>query len=294
MIPPTLLSPYSVADAPFAKRWMHCDGTAITVSVIIPALNEAENLPHVLPHIPSWVHEVLLVDGFSTDETVTVARAIHPSIRIVQQEGPGKGAALRSGYNAATGDILVMLDADGSTDPAEIPAFVGALLAGADFVKGSRFVQGAGTDDMPRLRKLGNRGFVTLANRLFGTKFTDITYGYNAIWSRHKYILALDIDNWASEIISNIRIARLGLRVVEVACFEHKRIAGEAKLKTFSAGWQILKAILAERFKSRYLPPSPAGIDEALVARELESDPALLPLSTTDETVALERTLGEA
>src|SRR5262245_43111345 len=114
---------------------------SVTVSVIIPALNEAKNLPYVLPRIPSDVHEVILVDGHSTDDTVQVARSLLPTIRIVTQDGRGKGAALRSGFAAATGKIIVMLDADGSTDPGEIPAFVGTLLAGADFAKGSRFLQ---------------------------------------------------------------------------------------------------------------------------------------------------------
>src|SRR6058998_2153306 len=88
-----------------------------TVSVVIPAMNEAENLPYVLPRIPAWVHEVILVDGNSTDGTVEVARQLWAGIRIVRQQGRGKGAALRSGFAAATGDIIVMLDADGSTDP---------------------------------------------------------------------------------------------------------------------------------------------------------------------------------
>jgi len=113
-----------------------------TVGVVIPALNEERNLPHVLPRIPTWVREVILVDGHSTDRTVEVARRLRPRIRIVHQQGRGKGAALRTGFKAAVGDIIVMLDADGSTDPREIPAYIGALLAGADFVKGSRFLQG--------------------------------------------------------------------------------------------------------------------------------------------------------
>jgi glycosyltransferase involved in cell wall biosynthesis len=219
------------------------------VSVVIPALNEAENLHHVLPRIPTWVDEVLLVDGHSTDGTVEVARRLRPDIRIIQQEGRGKGAALRSGFAAVTGHIIVTLDADGSMDPAEIPAFVGMLLAGADFVKGSRFVEGSGTADMTLFRKIGNAALVLLANVIFGVRFTDITYGYNAVWHRHKHALALEIDDWSHEIISNIRAARFGLRVVEVASFEYKRIAGEAKLETFSAGWQILKAILKEGFR---------------------------------------------
>lgn len=228
----------------------HFDGNTATVSVIIPALNEAENLPHILPKIPSWVHEVILVDGNSTDNTVEVARQILPSIRIVKQEKGtrGKGAALRAGVNGARGDIVVLLDADGSTDPSEIPVFVSTLLAGADYAKGSRFLQGAGTTDMPFYRQIGNGALVQLTNVLFKTRYTDITYGYNAFWRVDASLLALEINGWACEIVNNIRAARNGLRIVEVASFEHDRIAGEAKLQTWSAGWTILKAILRERF----------------------------------------------
>ena len=153
-----------------------------------------------------------------------------------------------------------MLDADGSTDPAEIPAFVGALLAGADFAKGTRFIQGGGTADMPWLRRLGNWVFVALANLMFRVRFSDITYGYNAIWRRHHSVLALEINGWPQEIISNIRLTQAGLRVVEVASFEYRRLAGEAKLKTFSAGSAILKAMFQERFRQR-LSGVPVSID---------------------------------
>lgn len=220
----------------------------VSVSVVIPALNEAENLATVLPRIPHWVDEVVLVDGFSDDGTIEVARQVRPDIRIVYQEGRGKGAALRSGFAAATCDVVVMVDADGSTDPAEMSAFVGALLAGADLAKGSRFVQGGGTDDMPLIRRIANDGLVKLGNILYGTQFTDITYGYNAAWRKHRRLLSLPIDGWAHEIIRNIRAARVGLKVVEVASFEHPRHAGDAKLQAIPAGWAILKAMLAERF----------------------------------------------
>jgi glycosyltransferase involved in cell wall biosynthesis len=221
----------------------------LKVTVVIPALNEAGSLPRVLARIPRDIHEVILVDGASTDGTIEVARQAMPSIRIVIQQGRGKGAALRSGFEAATGDIIVHLDADGSTDPAEIPAFVGALAAGADYAKGTRFIQGAGSSDMTPLRRFGNKFFVVLANVLFGSRFTDITYGYNALWRVHRDKLAPEIDGWANEIVGNIRMVRHGLRVVEVASFESPRIAGEAKLKTFSAGWMILTAMVAERFR---------------------------------------------
>ncbi len=227
------------------------DNDRVTVSVVIPALNEAENLPHILPLIPTWVHEVILVDGNSTDDTVAVAKRVLPSVRIVKQGANerGKGSALRAGVAACRGDIVVLLDADGSTDPVEIPVYVSTLLAGADYAKGSRFLQGAGTVDMPLYRQIGNSSLVLLTNVLFQTRYSDITYGYNAFWRSDAHLLALEINGWACEIVNNIRAARNGLRIVEVASFEYERIAGEAKLQTWSAGWTILKAILRERFQ---------------------------------------------
>ncbi len=161
------------------------------VSVIIPALNEARNLPHVMARLPE-VDEVILVDGGSSDDTVVVARRLMPGIRVVTQNRRGKGNALACGFAAATGDILVMIDADGSTDPKEIPSFIAALRAGADFAKGSRFRGSGGSADITRLRRLGNRCLSLLVNVLFRTRFSDLCYGYNAFWSRHLDVFGLD------------------------------------------------------------------------------------------------------
>lgn len=215
----------------------------VRVSVVIPALNEAENLVHVLPRIPTWVDELILVDGRSTDDTVAVAQRICPGIRILQQERKGKGEALRVGFAAATGDIIVMLDADGSTDPAEIPSFIGPLLAGADFVKGSRFLQGGGTADMSGLRRAGNWLLTKTVQMLHGGRYTDLCYGYNAFWARVLPVLRLDGDGFEIETVMNVRALRSGLRVAEVPSFEKCRIHGESHLRTFPDGWRVLKAI---------------------------------------------------
>jgi glycosyltransferase involved in cell wall biosynthesis len=219
------------------------------VSVIIPAKNEAPNLPYVLPKIPCWVDEVILVDGHSGDGTVDVARLLMPEIRIITQEGRGKGAALRTGFAAATGDILIMLDADGSTNPQEIPVFVGALLGGADFVKGSRFLQGGGTADMDLIRRLGNHIFVMFTNLIFGSHYSDLCFGYNALWCWVLPRLNLHSAGFEIETEMNLQALRANLHVVEVPSYESRRIFGKSNLNTFRDGWRVLLTIIKHRLQ---------------------------------------------
>ncbi len=218
------------------------------VSVVIPTLNEAQNLPHVLPRIPNWVHEVLLVDGNSTDGTCEIARQLRSDVRIITQRGRGKGDALRSGFKAATGQIIVMLDADGSTDPAEIPLFVDALLRGADFAKGSRFIKGAGTSDMPFYRRLGNWGFVWMVRLLFGGRYSDLCYGYNAFWMHILPSINLDADGFEIETKMNVQVLRRQFNIVEVPSFEMPRLFGTSHLRTIPDGLRVLKLILYEAY----------------------------------------------
>lgn len=225
--------------------------TRPTVSVVIPAMNEEPNLRFVLPRIGGWADEVLLVDGHSTDRTTEVARLLRPDIRIVTESRKGKGSALRSGFDAARGDIIVMLDADGSTDPAEIPLFVGALLSGADFVKGTRFAQGAGTDDMSLIRRIGNRTFVRLVRFLFGGRYSDLCYGYIAFWSYILPYLDLSCDGFEIETMMGVQALRAGLKVLEVPSFEASRKYGKSNLRTVPDGWRVLKTILREKCRRR-------------------------------------------
>ena len=234
--------------------------TLPTVSVVIPALNEEENLRYVLPRIPNWVHEVILVDGLSTDRTVIIAQSLRPDIIVVEESRRGKGAALRAGFQAASGDIIVMLDADGSTDPGEIPLFVSALLAGADFCKGSRFMQGGGTADMSVIRALGNWALTQCVRFLFGARYSDLCYGYNAFWRRVLPQLDPDSDGFEIETLLNVRAVRKGLRVAEVPSFEHARIFGESHLSALRDGFRVLATILREGLQPsvRVLPrPAP-------------------------------------
>jgi glycosyltransferase involved in cell wall biosynthesis len=216
------------------------------VSVVIPALNEARNLPHVFAKLPAWIHEVVLVDGHSTDGTAEVARELFPAVKIVGQDRTGKGNALACGFAASTGDVVVMLDADGSTNPDEIPAFVDALVEGADFAKGSRFAKGGGTSDISPTRRLGNWFFCTLVNVMYRTKYTDLCYGYNAFWRRHLPAMDINCDGFEVETLMNIRAARAGLRIAEVPSFEEERVYGDSNLRTFRDGFRVLRTIFRE------------------------------------------------
>ena len=251
-----------LTEARTQKRWEKDDATdlagqlfngrkTVKISVVIPTLNEEKNLVHVLPKIQGWIDEVILVDGHSSDQTIKVARELFPTVRVVMQEGRGKGAALRTGFAASTGDIIVMLDADGSTDPAEIPRFIGALFAGADFAKGSRFLQGGGTDDMPLHRKLGNWSFVWMVRMFFGGKYTDLCYGYNAFWKRVLPKLDLDCSGFEIETMMNVRALKAGLQITEVPSFEFPRVHGIGRLRTIPDGWRVLKTIFWETVRRK-------------------------------------------
>ncbi|GAA2309999.1 hypothetical protein GCM10010431_32620 [Streptomyces kunmingensis] len=221
------------------------------VSVVIPAMNEAENLPYVFKTLPEWIHEVVLVDGNSTDDTVEVARDLWPEVVVVPQSGKGKGDALITGFEACSGDIIVMVDADGSADGQEIVSYVSALVSGADFAKGSRFANGGGTDDMTPIRKLGNWALCSVVNAKFGARYTDLCYGYNAFWRHCLDEIDLDCTGFEVETLMNIRVVKAGLRVQEIPSHEYLRIHGASNLRAVRDGLRVLKVIMKERSNRR-------------------------------------------
>jgi glycosyltransferase involved in cell wall biosynthesis len=231
----------------------------------MPALNEAKNLPHVFAMLPADLHELIVVDGHSVDQTIEVARSLRPDVRIVRQTRYGKGNALACGFEAATGDVIAMVDADGSADPAEIPRFVEALLDGADFAKGTRFARGGGSADITRLRRLGNRGLSGLFNSIYATGYTDLCYGFNVFWREHLPVLGLDAvsppvddgdgrmwgDGFEIETLIHIRVAKSGLVVREIPSYEHPRLHGVSNLRAPADGMRVLRTILDERRHAR-------------------------------------------
>ncbi|MBS2964710.1 glycosyltransferase family 2 protein [Actinocrinis puniceicyclus] len=247
-------------------------------------MNEAKNLPHVFARLPGGVHEVIVVDGHSVDDTCAVARRLRPDTRIVMQNRSGKGNALACGFAVSTGQIVVMLDADGSADPGEIPGFVQALLNGADFAKGSRFAPGGGSSDLTRLRTMGNRVLMAVVNRAYGTAYTDLCYGFNVFWRRHLPVLRLDSttpprdgaqrlwgDGFEIETLIAIRVTVARLAVVEVPSFEHSRIHGASNLTAVSDGLRVLRTIFAERRARNAAVRPPHGFPDTGMVEEFAS-----------------------
>src|ERR1700678_834881 len=248
-----------------------------SVSVVIPALNEGRNIPHVFARIPSGTHQVILVDGTSTDNTVEAAQNARPDVFVVNQTRRGKGNALACGFAAATGDVIVMLDADGSADPGEMPRFIDALVAGADFAKGPRFLRGGGSSDITNLRRVGNAALTGVFNLCYGRRYSDLCYGYNVFWRYCLPVLGLDArtpsppgggklwgDGFEVETLIHVRIAKAGLKVAEVPSYEYPRLHGVSNLNATRDGLRVVRIMLAERRDGRSAPalvraqPSPA------------------------------------
>ncbi|PWT75849.1 MAG: glycosyltransferase family 2 protein [Chloroflexi bacterium] len=267
------------------------------ISVVIPALNEAENLPYVLPAVANIGAEVILVDGHSDDETTSVARHLMPDVKIVEQLGRGKGNALRCGLAECTGDIIVLMDADGSTDPHEIPRFVDALLAGADIAKGSRFLDNGRTDDITRLRRFGNRMLNEVVNQLFQTPFTDLCYGYIALWRGCLDFFDVDCDGFEVETQINLRARKANLKIVEVPSYEHLRLHGASHLNTFRDGWRVLRMI-GQEWMSRYSTIKTPGTHRHSYNLAVVSDlttlgisPELSPSSSVEHAIAVSESI---
>src|SRR3954447_14365502 len=235
-----------------------------TVTAVIPTLNEADNLRWLLPRL-SGVDEVIVVDGESSDGTVDVTRRLRPDAVVISQPPAGKGAAMRAGFQAATSDVIVAIDADGSMDPKEIDAFVALICCGFDVVKGSRYCVGGGSDDLTRLRRAGNLWLTRLANMLYGVRWTDLCYGYIALRRSVVGRLGLEADGFEIETELCVNAITAGLRVAEVPSHELDRRSGESKLNARRDGLRVLRTMMRNRRTSPrpVLPRYEPGFEEA-------------------------------
>ena len=252
-----------------------------TVSVIIPYLDEEQNLPVVLDDLPASLNEVVLVDGQSRDRSADIAREHRPDAVFINQHSAGKGAASIAGLLAATGDIVVLMDADCSMRTSDIDRFVEKLLDGADVVHGSRNLPGGGSSDFTRVRAAGNSGLTRLANLFYGVTWSDLTFGYVAMWRDVVSTLHLGrlIDGPAHplynpkdgtrnrpnayghgfevEVLLLCRAARAGLSIEEIPSFEQKRRQGTSNLNAFRDGLRVANAL----FRERIAPVGPLQIE---------------------------------
>ncbi|WP_255506832.1 glycosyltransferase family 2 protein [Mycolicibacterium sp. 018/SC-01/001] len=220
--------------------------STMTVSLVIPVRNEARNVAWVLEQITDDVDEIVLVDGNSTDATVITAKSARPDIRVVSQQGTGKGDALRTGFHAATGDVIVMMDADGSMAPQEIKHFLHFLSSGYDFVKGSRFIAGGGSSDITPLRRLGNKFLLRVFNTAFDAELTDLCYGFCAFHRRYLEVMSLQATGFEIEAEMTVRAMQAGLRVAEVPSMEMPRRHGKSNLRAFRDGVRVLRTVLRD------------------------------------------------
>jgi len=226
----------------------------LSVTLVIPAMNEENNIAWVLNRVPSRVTEVILVDAHSTDRTVALAREARPDIVVIQQRGTGKGAALRTGFSKATGDVIVMMDSDGSMEPTEILNFVTAIEQGYEFVKGSRCVPGGSSADLTAIRRLGNRALTASVNLLFLVPFSDLCYGFVAFRRDKLESLALTAQGFEFETEIAIHAIKAGLRIAEVPSVESPRRYGASNLRAIRDGQRVLRTIVRERLSQRRRP----------------------------------------
>jgi glycosyltransferase involved in cell wall biosynthesis len=199
------------------------------VSLIIPALNEAECLGALLSEVPALlVNQLIVVDNGSTDQTSQVARAA--GALVVSEPRRGYGFACAAGAEKATGDVLVFMDGDGSFVPGELPALLAPLEQGrADLVLGSRTWSNSQPMDMPPHQRFGNHLFTWLLRRRFGLTLTDLG-PFRAI--RRELLLELEMREytygWPLEMI--IKTARRRHPIVEIPVTYRPRFAGQSKV----------------------------------------------------------------
>ena len=151
------------------------------ISIVIPAKNEEANIYRLISEIQIEAFEIIVIDGNSTDNTYNIAKSHPKCTRVVKQTARGKGAALSRGFAECNGDIVITLDADGSTNPKEIESFIEEIRNGNHLVKGSRKITNGGSEDLTLFRNLGNLFLTHVANVLFRTNWCDLAYGYLAI-----------------------------------------------------------------------------------------------------------------
>jgi glycosyltransferase involved in cell wall biosynthesis len=216
------------------------------ISVVIPTLDEGKNIKKLIGGVKSIIgsygtnNEIIIVDGHSSDNTVALAK--RGGAKILYDD-KGKGSALIKGLNSAKGSVIIAMDADLSHRPNELRLLIAGIEAGYEICMGSRFLTGGGSDDMPALRRFGNSLFVALVNLIYGSRYTDLCYGYRSFARGVVKRLDLKEKGFGIETEISIKAKQKQMRVLEVPSYEKKRESGEGKLRSLNDGIVILRTI---------------------------------------------------
>ncbi|MBN2422229.1 glycosyltransferase family 2 protein [Candidatus Woesearchaeota archaeon] len=213
------------------------------ISLVIPTLNEEKNIAFLLKKIPGYIDEIIIVDGYSRDRTVAVAKKFNCRMFF---DKFGKGSAITKGIKKSKGDFIIIMDADLSHKTDEINLLINGLLKGYDVTMGSRFIKGGGSRDISFIRVMGNKFFVILVNFLFRAKYTDLCYGYRAFKRESVNVLNLKSKGFSIETEISIKCAKKKLKVLEIPSFEKKRRFGKGKLRAIEDGLKIMETIIKE------------------------------------------------
>jgi len=218
----------------------------MVTTLIIPAKNEEGAIGKVLQEIPKkLVQQIIVVDGRSKDKTIREVRA---NLRrgkdiLMIQKSNGYGGAFIEGIKQTKGNIIIMMDADGSHNPADIPFLIKKIEEGYEYVMASRYMVGSKSYDDTFIRWLGNKVFTLLTNIIHGTRVTDSLYLYTAITKKGLDQLKLTSPGFefCTEIL--VKAHNAGLRFAEVPAIERKRYHGDSKVNALLDGLRILKMI---------------------------------------------------
>ncbi|HYB11588.1 MAG TPA: glycosyltransferase [Alphaproteobacteria bacterium] len=233
------------------------DSSLLSATVLIPCKNERDNIEPAIQRLPRFCEdlEILFVEGGSTDGTrPEIERVIdaYPerNIRVLTQRGKGKGDAVRTGFEAASGDVLIILDADLTVAPEWIPRFHEAIRSGrGEFINGSRLVYPMEDQAMRFLNLVANRVFCWLFSWLLNQRFTDTLCGTKALSKHHYREIAANRDYFGDfdpfgDFDLIFGAAKLNLKVVEVPVRYASRRYGETQISRFRHGWLLLRMVI--------------------------------------------------
>jgi glycosyltransferase involved in cell wall biosynthesis len=233
-----------------------------TVSVVIPCRNEKGNIESAITRLPRLGShlEIIFVDGHSTDGTVDEIRRIIAhytdlDIHLLIQEGKGKGDAVRKGFAHATGDILMILDADLTMPPEDLPKFYDALASEkGEFINGSRLVYPMEKEAMRFLNLLGNKFFSMAFSWLLGDRIKDTLCGTKALFRRDYERIAAnrsyfgDFDPFGDFDLL-FGASKLNLKILEVPIRYQERTYGTTNIRRFQHGWLLFKMTIYGFFR---------------------------------------------